>query len=77
MRYLLLLTTMLLQLEVFAQQDTAMMPATITNATVYYGYGAELTHKAKVAVNKSTKFIVIDKLSTYLSNNGQYLSICI
>ncbi len=70
MRYLLIVVTMLLQTGVFAQQDTAMMPATITNATVYYGYGAELTHKAKVAVNKNTKFIVVDKLSTQLDINS-------
>ncbi|MEO5564417.1 MAG: hypothetical protein ABIR18_13305, partial [Chitinophagaceae bacterium] len=28
--------------------DTARADATITNATVYFGYGAELNHESKV-----------------------------
>ena len=45
-------------------QDTTRADAEITNATVYFGYGAELTHQSKVKLGSNTKIIVIDKLGT-------------
>ena len=45
-------------------QDTIRADAEITNATVYFGYGAELTHQSKVKLSGDTKIIVIDKLGT-------------
>ena len=45
-------------------QDTAKAKAEITNATVYFGYGAELTHQSKVRLGGNTKTIVIDHLGT-------------
>jgi uncharacterized protein (TIGR02231 family) len=57
-----------------AQQDTAKANATMNDATVYFGYGAELTHKAKVNITKNTKFIVIDKLSTQIDLNSLQIS---
>jgi uncharacterized protein (TIGR02231 family) len=57
-----------------AQQDTVKTNATIKQATVYYGYGAELTHQAKLNVNKNTKYIVIDKLSTQMDVNSLQIS---
>ena len=45
-------------------QDTVRVDAEITNATVYFGYGAELTHQSKAKLSSDTKIIVIDKLGT-------------
>ncbi|MBC7948697.1 MAG: DUF4139 domain-containing protein [Chitinophagaceae bacterium] len=51
-------------------QDTARTDATITNATVYFGYGAELTHQAKLRASTETKYIVIGQLSTSIDINS-------
>ena len=56
------------------QEDTASAKADITQATVYFGYGAELTHQAKVKVNTATKTIIIDQLSTNLDINSLQIS---
>ena len=53
-----------------AQQDTVKVNATMHTATVYYGYGAELEHKAITNVTSNTKYIIIDKLSTQLDQNS-------
>ncbi len=50
--------------------DTARADAEITNATVYFGYGAELTQTAKVRTNSTTKIIVINQLSTNIDVNS-------
>lgn len=55
--------------------DTARTDATITNATVYFGYGAELTHESKVKVDASTKIIVINHLSTNIDVNSLQISV--
>lgn len=55
-------------------QDTALAKADITQATVYFGYGAELTHQAKVKVSATTKIIVIDQLSTNVDINSLQIS---
>jgi uncharacterized protein (TIGR02231 family) len=47
-----------------AAQDTARADAPLSHATVYFGYGAELTHNANVAVSKNTRQIIISRLST-------------
>jgi len=55
-------------------QDTASAKAVITQATVYFGYGAELTHHASVKVNATTKTIVIDQLSTHVDISSLQIS---
>jgi uncharacterized protein (TIGR02231 family) len=50
--------------------DTARADAEITNATVYFGYGAELTHTAKVRGTSTTKIIIINQLSTNIDVNS-------
>ena len=57
-----------------AQNDTAKAKASMNEATVYFGYGAELNHKASLNVTTATKFIVIDKLSTQLDVNSLQIS---
>ena len=54
--------------------DTARANAGISQATVYFGYGAELTHQSKVKVNTTTKTIVIDQLSTTVDINSLQIS---
>jgi uncharacterized protein (TIGR02231 family) len=50
--------------------DTARADAEITNATIYFGYGAELTHTAKVKANSTTKIIIINQVSTNIDANS-------
>lgn len=45
-------------------QDTVKADATLTAATVYFGYGAELTHTTSINFSTGTKQIVINHLST-------------
>lgn len=56
-------------------QDTARADASLSAATVYFGYGAELTHQAKIAVNTRTKIIVINQLSTRIDVNSLQISL--
>lgn len=56
-------------------QDTAKADAALSAATVYFGYGAELTHNAKVNVNASTRIIVISQLSTNIDINSLQISL--
>jgi len=55
--------------------DTARIDAPINNATVYFGYGAELTHQSKVKVDAATRFIVISQLSTSVDVNSLQISV--
>ena len=56
-------------------QDTARADAEISNATVYFGYGAELTLHSKVRLSSSTKIIVINKLGTNVDLNSLQISV--
>ena len=58
-----------------AAQDTAKTDAKLTSATVYYGYGAELTHEAKVNFTSNLKQIVISQLSTAIDQNSLQISV--
>ncbi|MEP7372452.1 MAG: DUF4139 domain-containing protein [Chitinophagaceae bacterium] len=62
------------QLVQLQREDTATAKADITQATIYFGYGAEITHQAKVKVNANTKTIVIDRLSTNLDISSLQIS---
>ncbi len=55
--------------------DTVRVDASINNATVYFGYGAELTHESKARVDASTKIIVISQLSTSADINSLQVSV--
>ena len=73
-KYILMFAMAATSLFATAQNDTAKANATMNEATVYFGYGAELTHKASVNITPNTKFIVIDKLSTQLDINSLQIS---
>ncbi len=70
--FLALLTTVFV--SGFAQSDTARAVAIMKEGTVYYGYGAELTHSAKLTVTKDTRYIIIDKISKELDLNSLQIS---
>ena len=55
--------------------DTVKVDASITNSTVYFGYGAELTHETKARVDGNTKIIVISQLSTSADLNSLQVSV--
>jgi uncharacterized protein (TIGR02231 family) len=74
MKYIFMMAITFSSFIANAQQDTAKANATMNDATVYFGYGAELTHKAKVNITKNTKYIVIDKLSTQIDLNSLQIS---
>lgn len=55
--------------------DTSRTDAVIKEATVYFGYGAELTHGSKIKVDAGTKVIVINNLSTTIDINTLQISV--
>ncbi|MBI5371722.1 MAG: DUF4139 domain-containing protein [Sphingobacteriales bacterium] len=55
--------------------DTVRADAGMNNATVYFGYGAELTHETKLRVDANTKTIVISQLSTSVDINSLQVSV--
>jgi len=65
MRVYLFLISTLIGVSLQAQ-DTIRTQATMNKATVYFGYGAELSHEAKATVSATTRYIIIDQLSTSL-----------
>lgn len=82
MKRLFLLTGIVLSCaQSFAQNisgekpDTVRADATISNATVYFGYGAEMTHSSKLSVGTNTRIIVISQLSTSIDANSLQISV--
>jgi uncharacterized protein (TIGR02231 family) len=67
--------------QLFAQNpsrennDTVRAEAGMNDATVYFGYGAELTHQSKVKVDAATKIIVLSQLSTAIDINSLQISV--
>jgi uncharacterized protein (TIGR02231 family) len=55
-------------------QDTVRVDAEMVGATVYFGYGAELTHTSKVRVSNNTKVIVISQVGTNPDINSLQIS---
>ncbi len=70
----LLFTSALLQAQV-NPGDTVRADAGMNYATVYFGYGAELTHETKLKVDPSTRTIVISQLSTSVDINSLQVSV--
>lgn len=63
------------QTAVAPASDTVRTDATISNATVYFGYGAELTHNSKAKVDANTRIIVINQLSTKIDVSSLQISV--
>lgn len=61
---------LLLTTSLFAQQKNVLQVNTqLTDANVYYGYGAELTHKGKATIGAGQHEIVLNNISTTLDQN--------
>jgi len=56
-------------------QDTAKTNAVLKSATVYFGYGAELTHQTNTTISKKTKQIIINNLATALDINSLQINV--
>lgn len=56
-------------------QDTAKTNAILKSATVYFGYGAELTHQTNTTISKKTKQIIINNLATALDINSLQINV--
>ncbi|RYD95262.1 MAG: DUF4140 domain-containing protein, partial [Sphingobacteriales bacterium] len=74
MRKILLALAVLISIQLQAQ-DTVKADARLTTATVYYGYGAELTHETKVNVRSNVRQILISQLSTEIDENSVQISV--
>ena len=72
---MLLLTTLFALKYATQAQDTAKATAPLTAATVYFGYGAELTHATKLLVSTNTKQIIIQQLSTSIDINSIQINV--
>ncbi len=75
MQKLFTLAIILLATISLKAQNTAKADASITAATVFFGYGAELTHNAKLNVSPATKQLVISQLSTAIDINSLQISV--
>lgn len=58
-----------------APQDTAKAEASLEQATVYFGYGAELTHTGKIRVETGTRYIVLGPLATTVDARSLQISL--
>ncbi len=63
MRIFIFLFLGMLPIAVLAE-DTVRVQAPIQKATVYFGYGAELSHKSKASIQADTRILILDQLST-------------
>jgi uncharacterized protein (TIGR02231 family) len=73
MQKLFLLITFFFATRLMAQ-DTSRANAEITNATVFYGYGAELIQQAKIKVSTDSRILIINGLSTTADPNSLQVS---
>jgi uncharacterized protein (TIGR02231 family) len=72
---LLLLLSLLAMQTLSMGQDTSRADATLTSATVYFGYGAELTHRSMAKVTSATKQIIIQGVAHQPDINSLQISV--
>lgn len=74
-KVLIIASLILLSFTKLFSQDTSNADASLTAATVYFGYGAELTHTASINISTATKQIVINQLSTAIDINSLQINV--
>ena len=74
-KVLIIISLILLTVTAAFSQDTSKADASLTAATVYFGYGAELTHTVSIKINTGTKQIVINQLSTAIDINSLQINV--
>lgn len=70
MRILLLFFLISLQSLQLQAADTLRARPVLSNATVYFGYGAELTHEGNVRLEAGTRMLLLEGLSTSVDPNS-------
>jgi uncharacterized protein (TIGR02231 family) len=58
-----------------AAQKEITVASKLTNANVYYGFGAELTHTAKASVQNGSQEVVIENISNSIDPNTIQISV--
>ncbi len=71
--FLLILLGSLIQTPM--AQDTLKFRPNLRNATVYFGYGAELTHEGRLSVESGSRTILLEGLSTSVDPNSLQVSL--
>jgi uncharacterized protein (TIGR02231 family) len=75
MNKILLCLALLISQAIAAQQkDSVFTQAKLTNATVYYGYGAELQHTSKASLVNGMQQVIISDVSLYPDINSLQVS---
>jgi uncharacterized protein (TIGR02231 family) len=70
MKKLLTAVALIFWLPLFPQQKTTQsVPGELTNATIYYGYGAELNHTVKAALTNGLQEVIITDIATQVDVN--------
>jgi len=72
---LLLLLTLFAWQNIANGQDTSRVEAKLTSATVFFGYGAELTHVSMAKVTPATKQIIIQGVAHQPDINSLQISV--
>ena len=71
--FLLILLGSLIQTPM--AQDTLKFRPNLRNATVYFGYGAELTHEGRLFVESGSRTILLEGISTSVDPNSLQVSL--
>ncbi len=74
-KVLITASLILLNLTAAFSQDSSKADAALTAATVYFCYGAELTHTVSINISTGTKQIVINQLSTAIDINSLQINV--
>lgn len=74
-KVMIITSLMLLSFTAIFSQDSSKADAVLTAATVYFGYGAELTHNATINISTGTKQIIINQLSTAIDINSLQINV--
>jgi hypothetical protein len=74
MKGLIVALLLTVSLTAFAQKEITVK-STLTNANVYYGYGAELSHTAKTTLQNGSQEVVVENISNYIDQNTIQISV--
>lgn len=75
MQVVFLFLLMLIGAPFLEAQDTLRLKAPLKNATVYFGYGAELTHEGKLNLGAGSRIVLVEGVSTSVDPNSLQVSL--
>ncbi|MFM7671182.1 MAG: DUF4139 domain-containing protein [Bacteroidota bacterium] len=70
MRICIITSFLLIQSLSLLAQDTLRVKPALRNASVYFGYGAELTHEGKIRLEAGTRVVLLEGVSTSVDPNS-------